>query len=69
MAHSEAVPNFDFLAIFATDAEEGADYALLLGISAERVVEDGEDGLIDPVSFRSIAMNRRPAHLWEDDDV
>ena len=45
MTHGEAIPDFDFLAIFAADAEEGADYALLLSVSAERVVEDGEDGL------------------------
>ena len=69
MAHGEAIPYFDFLAIFAADAEEGTDYALLFGVSAERVVEDGEDGLVEPVSHRGIAMYRHSAHLWEDDDV
>ena len=69
MTHGEAVPDFDFLAIFAADTEEGADYALLLSVSAERVVEDGEDGLIDPVSHTYIAMYKRSTHLWENDDV
>lgn len=69
MAHGEAIPDFDFLAIFAADAEECANYALLLGVSAERVVEDREDGLIKRVSRKGNAMYRRLAHLWEDDDV
>lgn len=69
MAHGEAIPDFNFLAIFAADAEEGADYTLLLSVSAERVVEDGEDGLTNPVSHKGLAMHRRLAHLREDDDV
>jgi hypothetical protein len=45
MPHCEAIADFDFLAIFATDAEEGANYALLVGVAAKGVVEDGEDSL------------------------
>lgn len=45
MPHCEAIADFDFLAIFATDAKEGADYALLVGVTAKGVVEDGEDSL------------------------
>ena len=45
MPHCEAVANFDLLAIFAADAEEGTDYALLVGIATEGVIEDGKDGL------------------------
>ena len=45
MADCKTISNFNFLAIFATDAEEGADYALLIGVAAEGMVEDGEDGL------------------------
>lgn len=40
-----AVADLDFGAIFAAGAEEGADDALLVGRAAQRVVEDGEDGL------------------------
>lgn len=35
MAHCEAVPDLDFLAIFAADAEESPDNALLVSIAAE----------------------------------
>ncbi len=45
MPHCEAIADFDFLAIFASDAEEGANYALLVGVAAKGVVEDGEDSL------------------------
>lgn len=45
MPYGEAIADFDFLAIFATDAEKGADHALLVRVAAEGVVEDGEDGL------------------------
>lgn len=45
MSHCKAIPNFNFLAIFAADSKEGADNALLVCISAEGVVENGEDGL------------------------
>ena len=45
----ETISYFDFLAVFAADAEEGADYALIVCIAvcvaAEGVVEDREDGL------------------------
>ena len=39
MPDGEAVADFDFGAIFAARAEEGADYALLVGVAAEGVVE------------------------------
>ena len=45
VSDGEAVADLDFLAIFAADTEQGADYALLVGIAAERVVKDGEDSL------------------------
>ena len=49
MPDCETISYFDFLAIFAADAEEGADYALIVCIAvcvaAEGVVEDREDGL------------------------
>lgn len=49
MPDCEAIANFDFLPIFAADAQEGADYAFVVGVAvcvaAERVVEDGENGL------------------------
>lgn len=40
-----AVADLDFGAILAADSEQGADDALLVGIAAQRVVEDGEEGL------------------------
>ena len=42
VADGEAIADFDFLAFFAADAEKGADYALLVGVAAEGVVENGE---------------------------
>lgn len=45
MPDGKAIADLDFGAILAADAEEGADYALLVGVAAEGVVEDGEDGL------------------------
>ena len=45
MPDREAVADFDFGAVFGARAEEGADYALLVCVAAEGVVEDGEDCL------------------------
>lgn len=40
-----AVADVNFGAIFGADAEEGADYTLLVGGTAGGVVEDREEGL------------------------
>ena len=45
MADCEAISDLDFLAIFAADSEEGADYAHLILVWSDGVVEDGEDDL------------------------
>ena len=45
VANGEAVPNLHFLSIFAADAEKGTDYALLVGVTAEGMIKDGENGL------------------------
>jgi hypothetical protein len=37
---SIAIPYLDFSAILAADSEEGANNALLIGVSAEGVIED-----------------------------
>lgn len=47
MPNGETIPNLDFLAFFAAHTEEGANHALLVGIAAQGVVEDREDGLND----------------------
>jgi hypothetical protein len=49
MRDGVAVADLDFGTIFAAGAEQRADDALLVGGSAEGVIEDGEDGLICPV--------------------
>lgn len=54
MPHCEAIADFDFLAIFASDAEEGANYALLVGVAAKGVVEDGEDSLFPKLKDYSV---------------
>lgn len=41
-----AVADLDLGAVFAAGSQQSADDALLVGGAAERVVEDGEDGLI-----------------------
>ena len=45
MSDGEAIPYLDFLAIFAADAEKGADDSVLVDIAPGGVVEDREDGL------------------------
>lgn len=45
MGHGVAIADLDFGAIFAAVAEECADDTLLVGIAAERVIEDGEQCL------------------------
>ena len=45
MTDGEAIPDLDFLTIFTANAEESADHTFLVSVAAERVVEDGEDGL------------------------
>ncbi len=51
MPDCEAVADLDFLAIFAADAEEGTNYALLVGVTAQGVVEDGKYSLFLVVSM------------------
>lgn len=41
-----AVADFDLGAIFATDAQQRADYTLLVGVATEGVVDDGEESLL-----------------------
>lgn len=42
MSDREAIPDLDFLTIFATDSEQGSNDTLLINITAEGVIEDRE---------------------------
>jgi hypothetical protein len=64
-----AVADLDLSAVFAAGAEEGADDALLVGGAAQRVVEDGEDGLRGQHSFAIATLHGGCAHLRLDDHV
>jgi hypothetical protein len=68
VAHCEAIANFDFLPIFTADAEEGADYAFVVGVTvcvaAERVVEDGEYGLAVGRCELSARVGRELERTW-----
>jgi hypothetical protein len=45
VGYGVAVADLDFGAIFAANSEEGTNNALLVGISTEGMIEDGEDCL------------------------
>jgi len=40
VAYGEAVPDLDLRAIFVARAQKGTDYALLVDVTADGVVED-----------------------------
>lgn len=45
VADGEAVADFDLAAVFAANAEECADHAVLVCVPSQRVVEDREECL------------------------
>ena len=45
MANRETISDFDFLAIFATDAEKGTDHTHLVLVRADGMIQDGENNL------------------------